>query len=56
MQPKITVLIIDDHPVACAARQTAELSLYEGDNHNISKFFTTAMDHTIAFFGSEYLL
>ncbi len=37
---------------ARAAGQTAELYLYEGDNHNISKFFTTAMDRTIAFFDS----
>lgn len=37
---------------ARAAGQTAELYIYEGDNHNISKFFTTAMDRTIAFFDS----
>ena len=28
----------------------ADLYTYEGDNHNISKYFTTAMDRTIAFF------
>jgi len=33
-----------------AAGQTAELYTYEGDNHNISKYFSTAMDRTIAFF------
>ena len=27
-----------------------EFYIYEGDNHNISKYFTTAMDRTIAFF------
>lgn len=37
---------------ARAAGQSAELYLYEGDNHNISKFFTTAMDRSIAFFDS----
>ena len=37
---------------ARAAGQTAELYIYDGDNHNISKFFTTAMDRTIAFFDS----
>ncbi len=35
---------------ARAAGQTAELYTYDGDNHNISKFFTTAMDRTVAFF------
>lgn len=35
---------------ARAAGQTVELYEYPGDNHNISKFFTTAMDRTIAFF------
>jgi len=28
----------------------ADLYTYEGDNHNISRYFTTAMDRTIAFF------
>ena len=28
----------------------ADLYTYEGDNHNISKYFTTAMDRTIEFF------
>lgn len=37
---------------ARAAGQTVELYLYEGDNHNISKFFTTAINRTIAFFDS----
>jgi len=32
----------------------ADLYTYEGDNHNISKYFTTAMDRTIAFF-DQYL-
>jgi dipeptidyl aminopeptidase/acylaminoacyl peptidase len=32
----------------------AELYTYPGDNHNISNYFTTAMDHTIEFF-SGYL-
>jgi dipeptidyl aminopeptidase/acylaminoacyl peptidase len=33
---------------------TADLYTYEGDNHNISKYFTAAMDRTIAFF-DQYL-
>ncbi len=37
-----------------AAGGTADLYTYEGDNHNISKSFTQAMDRTIAFF-DEYL-
>jgi dipeptidyl aminopeptidase/acylaminoacyl peptidase len=32
----------------------ADLYTYEGDNHNISKYFTTAMDRTVAFF-DQYL-
>jgi len=32
----------------------ADLYTYEGDNHNISKYFTTAMDRTIVFF-DQYL-
>ena len=36
------------------AGQIADLYVYEGDNHNISKYFTTAMDRTIAFF-DQYL-
>jgi dipeptidyl aminopeptidase/acylaminoacyl peptidase len=37
-----------------AAGKTAELYTYEGDNHNISKYFTMAMNRTIAFF-DQYL-
>jgi len=37
-----------------AAGGIADLYTYEGDNHNISKYFTTAMDRTIAFF-DQYL-
>jgi uncharacterized protein len=37
-----------------AAGGIADLYTYEGDNHNISKFFTLAMDRTIAFF-DQYL-
>lgn len=37
---------------ARAAGQTADLYVYEGDNHNISKYFSTAMGRTIAFFDS----
>jgi dipeptidyl aminopeptidase/acylaminoacyl peptidase len=33
-----------------AANQTAELYTYEGDNHNISNYFTTAMGRTLEFF------
>jgi uncharacterized protein len=40
--------------LARAAGKTAELYTYEGDNHNISKYFTTAMNRTIAFF-DKYL-
>jgi dipeptidyl aminopeptidase/acylaminoacyl peptidase len=32
------------------ANQTAELYLYEGDNHNISNSFSLAMQRTIEFF------
>ena len=32
----------------------ADLYTYEGDNHNISNYFTTAMDRTIAFY-DQYL-
>jgi uncharacterized protein len=32
----------------------ADLYTYDGDNHNISKYFTTAMDRTITFF-DQYL-
>lgn len=35
---------------ARAANQIADLYIYEGDNHNISRFFSTAMRRTIAFF------
>lgn len=35
---------------AVEAGQTVELYLYEGDNHNISRFFTLAMGRTIQFF------
>jgi dipeptidyl aminopeptidase/acylaminoacyl peptidase len=37
-----------------AVGKTAELYTYEGDNHNISTYFTTAMNRTIAFF-DQYL-
>jgi dipeptidyl aminopeptidase/acylaminoacyl peptidase len=33
-----------------AAGGIADLYTYEGDNHNISNYFTTAMDRTIAFY------
>ena len=33
-----------------AAGKEVEFYSYEGDNHNLSGFFTTAMDRTIAFF------
>ena len=33
-----------------AAGQTAELYTYDGDDHNLSGFFTTAMNRTIEFF------
>jgi uncharacterized protein len=33
-----------------AANQTVELYTYEGDNHNISRNFTTAMQRTVQFF------
>jgi uncharacterized protein len=32
------------------AGKTVELYLYEGDNHNLSNYFSTAMTRTIAFF------
>lgn len=35
---------------ARAANQIADLYIYDGDNHNISRFFSTAMRRTIAFF------
>ncbi len=35
---------------ARAVGKTADLYTYEGDNHNISNYFTTAMDRTIEFF------
>ena len=35
---------------ARAVNKTAELYLYEGDNHNISKNFSAAMERTIQFF------
>jgi len=37
-----------------AAGGIADLYTYEGDNHNISNYFTLAMDRTIAFF-DQYL-
>ena len=37
-----------------AAGGIADLYTYEGDNHNISNYFTTAMDRTIVFF-DQYL-
>jgi fermentation-respiration switch protein FrsA (DUF1100 family) len=39
---------------ALAAGQTVEYYVYEGDNHNLSGFFTTAMIRSIAFF-DEYV-
>jgi len=33
-----------------AAGQTVELYTYEGDDHNISNYFTAAMTHTIVFY------
>jgi dipeptidyl aminopeptidase/acylaminoacyl peptidase len=39
---------------ARAAGRIADLYIYEGDNHNISKYFTLAMDRTIAFY-DQYL-
>lgn len=33
-----------------AAEQYVELYKYNGDNHNISNYFSTAMQRTIAFF------
>lgn len=38
--------------LARQAGKTANLYTYEGDNHNISKYFSTAMRQTIAFFDS----
>lgn len=35
---------------ARAANQIADLYIYDGDNHNISRYFSTAMRRTIAFF------
>ncbi|WKZ34470.1 MAG: alpha/beta fold hydrolase [Anaerolineales bacterium] len=35
---------------ARAVNQIADLYIYEGDNHNISKYFSTAMKRTIEFF------
>ena len=37
-----------------AAGKTVEFYTYEGDNHNLSGFFTTAMNRTIEFF-DQYL-
>jgi dipeptidyl aminopeptidase/acylaminoacyl peptidase len=37
-----------------AVGKTAELYTYDGDNHNISGYFSTAMNRTIAFF-DQYL-
>lgn len=37
---------------ARAVNQTADLYIYEGDNHNISGFFSTAMNRTIEFFNT----
>jgi hypothetical protein len=33
-----------------AANQIAEFYTYEGDNHNISNYFSLAMQRTIEFF------
>ena len=53
----------EDVPVAFSIRLAeevravggiADLYTYEGDNHNISQYFTTAMDRTIAFY-DQYL-
>jgi dipeptidyl aminopeptidase/acylaminoacyl peptidase len=53
----------EDVPVAFSIRlaeevravgRIADLYTYEGDNHNISQYFTTAMDRTIAFY-DQYL-
>ncbi len=38
---------------ARAANQIADLYIYDGDNHNISKYFSTAMRRTIAFFDTH---
>jgi uncharacterized protein len=38
---------------ARAVNQIADLYIYEGDNHNISKFFSTAMRRTIEFFDTH---
>ena len=37
-----------------AASGTADLYIYDGDNHNISNYFSTAMARTVAFF-DQYL-
>lgn len=37
---------------ARAVNQIADLYIYEGDNHNISGFFSTAMNRTIEFFNT----
>jgi uncharacterized protein len=37
-----------------AANKTVELYTYEGDNHNISKNFSTAMQRSVEFF-DKYL-
>ena len=56
MDPEITERLIREgrapHLAELARLQarTADLYLYEGDNHNISANFTTAMERTIAFF------
>jgi uncharacterized protein len=38
---------------ARAANQIADLYIYDGDNHNISRFFSTAMRRTIEFFNTH---
>jgi len=38
--------------LARKAGKVADLYTYDGDNHNISKYFSTAMQRTIAFFDS----
>lgn len=41
------------HAQLLSAQQVAELYTYEGDNHNISTYFTAAMLRTIAFFDAH---
>jgi fermentation-respiration switch protein FrsA (DUF1100 family) len=38
---------------ARAAGHTAELYFYDGDDHNISQYFTSAMGRSIAFFNEH---